>query len=95
MHVERSCYLPCWCTKTHTELHGYSMAENGGLKAGYGDSIVDRDSKNRYIEKLKVINGQDPYELPKHTWQDDISLWPSITYVNVCLYLILRTKSIY
>ena len=52
--------------------------------------MVDRDYKNKYIEKLKLINGQDPYELPKHTRQDDISLWPSITYVNACLYLVLR-----
>ena len=66
------------------------MAANRGLKAGYTDGMVDRDSKNRYMEKLKLINSQDPYELPKHTWQDDISLWPSITYVNVCLYLVLR-----
>ena len=51
------------------------MAANGDLKAGNGDNIVDRgDSKNRHIEKLKVINGHDSYELPKHTWQDDISL---------------------
>ena len=34
------------------------MAANGDLKVGYADSIVDGDSKNRYMEKLKFINGQ-------------------------------------
>ena len=43
------------------------MAANGGLKARYPDGMVDGDSKNRYMEKLKLINGQDPYELPKYT----------------------------
>ena len=74
----------------HAEPHGYNMAANGSLKVGYGDSMVDTDSKKRFMEKLKLINGQDPYELPKHTRQNDISLWHSITYVNVCLYLVLR-----
>ena len=58
------------------------MAVNEDLKAGYADSMVDGDSKNKYMEKLKLINGQDPYELPKHTWQD-ISLWPSIMLIRV------------
>ena len=36
-----------------------------------------------------MLSGCDPYELPREEWQDNIDIWPAITYVHVCMYLIL------
>ena len=60
-----------------------------GFNSGYSSSIVDKESKQRYADKLKIINGSDPCELPKKEWEDNIEMWPAITYVHVCMYLIL------
>ena len=60
-----------------------------GFNSEYSSSIVDKESKKRYTDKLKIINGSDPCELPKKEWEDNIEMWPAITYVHVCMYLIL------
>ena len=60
-----------------------------GFNSGYSSSITDKESKQRYTDKLKIINGRDPCELPKNEWEDNIEMWPAITYVHVCMYLIL------
>ena len=46
--------------------------------------------KKRYSEKLKVIDGMDPYEIPRESWIDDVDLWPAITQIHVGLYLLLN-----
>ena len=50
------------------------------------ESLVDLPSEERYREKLKFIGGTDPYKIPKETWKD---LWPSVTYINVGMYLVV------
>lgn len=60
------------------------------FKPGYADTIQDANSKERYTEKLSLINGTDPYEVPRDEWEDNIDTWPAITYVHVCMYLILH-----
>ena len=45
--------------------------------------IADLPSKQRYEEKLQMIGGQDPYEIPKDAWVDDIDKWQSTTYIHV------------
>ena len=54
-------------------------------------SVASDTAKRRYMDKLKlhVAEGADPYEVPKNEWKDDIDLWPAITHVHVCMYLIL------
>ena len=69
-----------------------SMAKRTAQKGfipGYASTIADAECKQRYAEKLNLINGHDPYELPREEWQDNIDMWPAITYVYVCMYLIL------
>ena len=65
------------------------MASNAqeALLPGYIDSIADVHSKERYREKLQYIGGQDPYELPRSLWIDDVDKWPSTTYIHVGMYL--------
>jgi len=47
---------------------------------GYRSSIQDEGSKKRYLDKLKLIGGLDPYETDKKEWKDDVDLWPCITH---------------
>ena len=35
-----------------------------GFNSGYVSTIVDVESKQRYADKLNMISGCDPYELP-------------------------------
>ena len=51
--------------------------------------MKDEDAKKRYLHKLQVIGGLDPYETEKNEWEDDVDLWPSITYVNLGMYLLV------
>lgn len=60
-----------------------------GLLPGYSSTIADAASKKRYAEKLELVDGIDPYEVAKGDWRDDVDLWPAITQLQVCMYLIL------
>ena len=37
-----------------------------GLLNGYSSTILEKEDKRRYKEKLSIISGLDPYEIPKH-----------------------------
>ena len=43
-----------------------------GFIPGYASTIADAECKQRYAEKLKLINGHDPYELPREEWKDNV-----------------------
>ena len=57
---------------------------------GYSSSLTDEGSKKRYRDKLEMINGMDPYETTRNEWLDDVDLWPSITSVNIAMYLLIN-----
>lgn len=65
-----------------------------GYLPGYHKLLSDQLSKERYGSKLERIEGTDPYEIPKKDWKDDVELWPSVTYIDVGMYL-LFSKSPY
>ena len=58
-----------------------------GLLPGYFENLQQKESKERYLEKLKSIEGQDPYEIPRKEWIDDVDCRPDVTYINVGMYL--------
>ena len=60
-----------------------------GFLPGYASSIADTKDKQRYADKIKVV-GCDPYEISKGEWEDNTDMWPSISYVHVCMHLILN-----
>ena len=64
------------------------MASKGVILPGYKDTLTDLRSKERYQEKLKLLNGIDPYELPREAWKDDVDIWPCITYIHVGMYIL-------
>ena len=43
-----------------------------GFLPGYLEGLQQKESKERYAEKLKDIAGQDPYEIPRNEWIDDV-----------------------
>ena len=63
------------------------------LLPGYKDTLTDSCSKERYQEKLKLLNGRDPYELPREAWKDDVDLWPCTTYIHVGMYLVFSPSA--
>jgi len=36
---------------------------------------------------------EDPYEVPRNEWMDDVDLWPAIMYIHVGMYLVLTPSS--
>ena len=56
-------------------IHSARMAKETTQKGsipGYASIIADAECKQRYAEKLKLINYHDPYELPKEEWKDNL-----------------------
>jgi hypothetical protein len=62
-------------------------------KISYRDSL-DTITKARYVDKLKEIDGKDPYEMEKAEWSADMSEWPEVTYPDIVNYLVY-TQSAY
>ena len=52
-------------------------------------SRATRVPKKGIPAKLELIIGIDPYEIPKSERQDDVELWPAVTHIHACMYLIL------
>ena len=44
--------------------------------------------KARYLEKLRLVGGTDPYELSNKSFSEDKKLLPSITYPDIVNYLL-------
>ena len=68
------------------------MAERvagSGFLQGYASGIADPKDKQRYADKIAVV-GCNPYEISKEEWEDNTDMWPSISYVHVCMYLIIN-----
>ena len=75
---------------SYTHVHLYAMSKKTTLLLdGYFSSVRDQDAKRRYTDKLRFIGGLDPYQTEKNEWKDDVDLWPSITHVNLGMYLLV------
>ena len=64
------------------------------LLGRYFSSLRDEAARKRYYEKLKIIEDLDPYETEKKDWEDNVDIWPSVTHINVGMFLLL-TPSVY
>ena len=63
-------------------------ASSSKKKLKYAESL-DSVTSSRYQDKLRLINGEDPYETPKKDWNFDPNILPAIAYpdiVNYCVY---------
>ena len=63
-----------------------------GFLPGYFEGLQLKETKERYLEKLKDIAGQDPYEIPRNEWIDDVDSWPDVTYIHVGMYLLFSSS---
>ena len=63
------------------------------LLGGYFASLQDASGRKRYLEKLTLLGGFDPYETAKSEWHDDVDLWPSITHIHLGMYLLYSQSS--
>ena len=58
------------------------------LLGGYFESLQGSEGKARYLEKLSMLDGFDPYESEKSQWHNVIDLWPSITHIHLAMFLL-------
>ena len=70
------------------EMAAATISRKGALLPGYKDTLCDPQSRKRYEDKLALLGGKDPYEIPSEAWKDDVELWPSTTYIHVGMYLV-------
>lgn len=64
------------------------------LNVLYRDTL-DTITKARYLDKLKIIDGKDPYEVNKGEWKKtDIEKWPDLCYPDIVNYLVC-SQSVY
>ena len=55
-------------------------------KKSYVDGLTGK-TRERYLEKLNLIDGVDPHEIDHRNWKYDLSLYPAITYPDLVFYL--------
>ncbi len=46
------------------------------------------ENKERYCERLALIDGNDLHVIPREKWMDNVDFWPAITYIHIRLYLL-------
>ena len=44
------------------------------------------DVKTRYLHKIGLVGGTDPYEISKKDWSHDKSRWPELDYFDMVNY---------
>ena len=55
---------------------------------------LEGDAQKRYIEKIKLIDNEDPYSIKKSEMSSDKSLFPSITYPDIVNYLLFAPSPV-
>ena len=55
---------------------------------------LSTDAKDRYLEKIKLVDNTDPYTDSKKTWSRAVEDYPGVSYPDIVAYLLL-TKSAY
>jgi hypothetical protein len=53
----------------------------------YRDKLSELERK-RYDDKLKLLNGEDPYQFEIKRWSSDVTLLPPVQYYDVQNYLL-------
>lgn len=56
-------------------------------RSSYFDTL-DADSKKRYVVKIGIIGGQDPYKLESSDVSADPKTLPSVNYPDIVNYLV-------
>lgn len=64
-----------------------SLVKLKELAVKYQDGL-DPQEKTRYEGKLKLLGGEDPYEMTASMLSEDVKLLPKITYPDIVNYLV-------
>ena len=64
-----------------------SLVKLKELAVKYRDGL-DPQEKARYEGKLKLLGGEDPYEMTASMLSEDVKLLPKITYPDIVNYLV-------
>ena len=64
-----------------------SLVKLKELAVKYQDGL-DPQEKARYEGKLKLLGGEDPYEMTTSMLSEDVKLLPKITYPDIVNYLV-------
>ena len=60
---------PCTCKlRSMNQAGRLASTKKRLLLGGYFSSMKDEDAKKRYLDKLQVVGGLDPYETEKNEW---------------------------
>jgi hypothetical protein len=70
-------------------MAGVSMC----ILPGYAASLQGPD-KIRYLNKVELCGGVDPYNIPCNEYLYDSKKWPNIEYTDIVNYLVLTICSI-
>lgn len=62
-------------------------------KIDYVDTL-DQISRERYVNKIKLIGARDPYTIGTKEWRDDPDIFPDVTYPDIVNYLVFQ-QSVY
>ena len=75
------------------QREGRLILEKGCILVTAIRSKIKLPDRDTYKEKVtSYLCGQDPYELPVKDWDDDVDLWPSVTYVDIGMYLLFSNS---
>ena len=69
------------------------MASKAVVKVTYIDTL-DALTKQRYLAKIQIVDGVDPYSLPNSAWSKEEACFPAVSYPDIVKYLIFN-KSFY
>ena len=69
------------------------MASKAVVKVPYIDTL-DVLSKQRYLAKIQIVDGVDPYSLPNSAWSKEEACFPAVLYPDIVNYVIFN-KSFY
>lgn len=64
------------------------MNSNAGKQ---GVAALGGAEKERYLAKLTIIDGKDPYMLS--SWSEDVQILPNVTYPDIVNYLLFSPSS--
>ena len=53
---------------------------------------LDERTRSRYLQKVKLCDGNDPFCLLKRDLSSHLSKYPAVEFPDICNYLVLQTS---
>lgn len=72
-------------------MEKHKNVQREGVHCGSVQRKVDEKARKRYDEKVKGVNGLDPYEHKQ--WTKDVSVLPNFQHAHIYNYMILSISA--